>query len=423
MKAQKLGLVLGMNMAVACMMLQGCKANKPGTQGSPAPMPSATYVEPSAPAASVDTMAPAAPAASTTTVTTLPAEPAPVAPVVEPQPSQVATVKQLPPPAKKPAPVKAPAPVVAAPAAPAAAPAAGGFVYTVKPGDQLFAVSRRYNVKMAAIEKANPGLNPNRIRVGQKITIPGVAAAAPTAVAAAPATAPAKDPKVMQAAAPAPVAAANTVAPVKTKSAFKPYSGPTKEYKVRSGDSLGKIAYENGISIRALKELNKLAKDNVRVGQTLLVPAAKVEPAKVESAKAPVKDVKDVAKKPEPAKEPAAKAAEPAKEPAAKAVEPAKEPVAAVTEPVKESAPATATEPAKTTADDEKAVAAAAAAPATPAAGPTYTVKDGDDLVSVAIAWGISPSALMDLNDLKAGDAIKPGQVLKLPASAKQAAQ
>ena len=37
--------------------------------------------------------------------------------------------------------------------------------------------------------------------------------------------------------------------------------------------------------------------------------------------------------------------------------------------------------------------------------------------------YGISPSRLMDLNDLKAGDAIKAGQVLKLPADAKPSAQ
>ena len=36
MKAQKLGLVLGMNMAVACLVLQGCKANRHG-QNLPPP--------------------------------------------------------------------------------------------------------------------------------------------------------------------------------------------------------------------------------------------------------------------------------------------------------------------------------------------------------------------------------------------------
>ena len=66
--------------------------------------------------------------------------------------------------------------------------------------------------------------------------------------------------------------------------------------------------------------------------------------------------------------------------------------------------------------------AASAPVDATPASSAmTYTVKEGDDIVGVAIAWGISPSQLMDLNNLKAGEAIAPGQVLKLPANAKSA--
>ena len=43
----------------------------------------------------------------------------------------------------------------------------------------------------------------------------------------------------------------------------------------------------------------------------------------------------------------------------------------------------------------------------------------GEDLASIAIAYGISPSALMDVNDLKPTDEVKPGQILKLPANAK----
>lgn len=74
------------------------------------------------------------------------------------------------------------------------------------------------------------------------------------------------------------------------------------------------------------------------------------------------------------------------------------------------------------------APAPAAAESATPDSAPasssaTYTAKEGDDIVSIAIAYGISPSRLMDLNDLKAGDSIKAGQVLKLPADAKPSAQ
>ena len=66
----------------------------------------------------------------------------------------------------------------------------------------------------------------------------------------------------------------------------------------------------------------------------------------------------------------------------------------------------------------------AEAAPAEEApAALTHTVKEGEDLVSIAIAYGISPSALMDLNDLKPTDEIKKDQVLKLPANAKASVQ
>ena len=188
--------------------------------------------------------------------------------------------------------VPAKAPVVVKPVSAAPAPAAA--VHVVQKGESLSVISKRYNVKMGAIVAANPGLKPNFIRIGQKLSIPGVAGV--------PAAAPAK---VMPAAAPAPVAA-STVAPVKTKPAFKAYEGPTKEYVVRNGDSLGKIAWENGITIRALKALNGLQKDNVRVGQKLQVPAEKV----VAAAKAPA--AKTSAAKTSAAK-PAAKPAAPAK--------------------------------------------------------------------------------------------------------------
>ena len=434
MKAQKLGLVLGMNMAVACMMMQGCKSNKAGNE----PLPADTTVVAAAPAAE-QAVAPVPPGATTSEVETVPGgvviEPGPTgtgaattAPVVAAgaptatAPSKMATVKSLPPVGK---PVTAPKAAAgtgstAAGAAPtatagAAAPAAEGFVYTVKNGDQLFAVSRRYNVKMSAIQKANPGLNPDKIKIGQKIVIPGVAA--PTAVATAPAT---KDAAVMQAAATtvAPTAA-NTVAPVKTKPAFTPNVGPTKEYVVKSGASLGKIAYENGITIRALKELNQLKTDGVRIGQKLQIPAEKVvaakpaAPVKVEAAaKVATKPVAAPAVKAQPAKAPTAPVVEKKadEKPAVK-----DEPVVDAAKPADVKADVQAEAPVKV---DEPVLDAA---PAAPAVGSTYTVKEGDDLVSVSIAYGISPSQLMDLNGLKAGDAIKAGQVLKIPANAKPA--
>lgn len=59
----------------------------------------------------------------------------------------------------------------------------------------------------------------------------------------------------------------------KTSSKAVAASGATgKTYKVRSGDSLEKIAKENGTTIKMLKEVNQLSNDKIIVGQTLELP-------------------------------------------------------------------------------------------------------------------------------------------------------
>ncbi len=67
----------------------------------------------------------------------------------------------------------------AAPAAKngAAAPAPTGVLnsdgtYTIGSGDTLAKVARKFAVKLDAIEAENPGLDPTKLRVGQKIRIP-----------------------------------------------------------------------------------------------------------------------------------------------------------------------------------------------------------------------------------------------------------
>ena len=47
-----------------------------------------------------------------------------------------------------------------------------------------------------------------------------------------------------------------------------------------------------------------------------------------------------------------------------------------------------------------------------------YTVREGDDIVSIAIKLGISPSRLMNMNNLGGNDCLSPGDVLLLPADA-----
>ena len=412
MKSQRLGLVLGMNVAVACLVMQGCKVTRPGEDNLPPPA-----LDPAVSSSTTTTVVepePApAPKTSTISVSTEP-EPEKPAALPPPAPSKVAQVKPLPPPAaKKPA----------KPAKPAAAPApAGSSTVVVQRGDTLSGICLRNHVKQSAVVAANPGLDPNRIRVGQKLVLP---VAAPTAAVAAtkPVAPAAKDGKVMPAA--ANLAANTTPPPVKTKSTFKPYTGSTKAYKVRSGDSLGKIAYENGITIRALKDMNKLTKDSIRVGQELQIPAEKVvaeKPAPAAKAAAP-EAKKDAVKKDAAAKTEVAKKDE-AKKPFAKKAE--------VEKPAESTALSNAVEktteaaPAPEAPKADAAASASAPAAETPApetSGNVYVAKEGDDIVSIAIMYSTAPGRLLDLNDLKAGDPIKPGQVIKLPANAKLADQ
>ncbi|MBQ3746041.1 MAG: LysM peptidoglycan-binding domain-containing protein, partial [Kiritimatiellae bacterium] len=168
--------------------------------------------------------------------------------------------------------------------------------------------------------------------------------------------------------------------PQAQKKAYAPYTGATKEYVVKSGDTLGAIAYGNGINIRQLKELNGLTSDSLKIGQKLKIPAEKVgTPKKV--------DTKPVEKK---VVAPEVKA--PAEVPA--------ETVAPV-EPTVEA-------PAQTPVIEESAPV------------PTYTVQEGDDLTDVSIRFGVSAAAVRELNNLGENDKLVAGQILKLPADAQQ---
>ena len=267
-------------------------------------------------------------------------------------------------------------------------------IYVVQNGDYLAKISKRFNVTIASIKRLNPSIKKDVIWVGQKLKLPGkidVSAVAATPVVAAAAVPVAKS----AAKAPAKVAA--------KKSSFTPYTGATKEYVVKSGDSLGSVAYGNGINIRQLKELNGLSSDSLKIGQKLKIPAEKVvkaaEPAKKAAA--------------EPAK-----AAAPAKPETA--VAPGEKPEA-VAPADSEAAPAEAAPAA-----DEVAAAPAAesAAPkadsADSAAGTTYVVQEGDDMTGVSIRWGVSAAEIRELNNLAEGDQLVPGQIIKLPADAQQ---
>ncbi len=53
-------------------------------------------------------------------------------------------------------------------------PPCSGFLYTIQPGDTYFILAQRFGVTVSAITAANPGVDPNRLVVGQQICIPSV---------------------------------------------------------------------------------------------------------------------------------------------------------------------------------------------------------------------------------------------------------
>ena len=258
------------------------------------------------------------------------------------------------------------------PPPPPPAPAPEYTIYVVKNGDYLAKISKRYNVTINSIKRLN-NLKGDSIRVGQKLKLPGKIELG--ADAASPAVAPSK-----------------ATVPSSSSSAYK---GETKEYIVKSGDTLGAIAYGNGCTIRQLKALNGLTSDSLRVGQKLRIPANGKPVAKTPS-------VKKTAAEKAPAV-PVAPAPAPADETAA--------PNAAVAPVAPAPAPA-----------DEAAASNAAAAPA-PAAEPqyaTYEVQEGEDMTAICIRFNASAAVIRELNNLPADAQLTKGQIIKLPPEAQQ---
>lgn len=126
--------------------------------------------------------------------------------------------------------------------APAAKPAAtaSSTTHTVRAGDTLGAIARKYSTTVAAISSANNISNPNRISVGQKLTI-GAKASAP---------------------------AAST--PAATTPAVSTTSAAPASYTVQSGDTLSTIAARFNVSVASLTASNGISNPNaIWVGQKL----------------------------------------------------------------------------------------------------------------------------------------------------------
>jgi LysM repeat protein len=123
-------------------------------------------------------------------------------------------------------------------------------VYTVKSGDSLSLIGQRFNVSTRDIIKMNKISNPNKVVVGTKLTLPGY----------------------VDLNAKEPVRKPRKVNVVKAVKKLAPVVAGAGEYVVKPGDTLGHIAARNGTSSKAIKQLNNLTSDALRVGQKLALP-------------------------------------------------------------------------------------------------------------------------------------------------------
>lgn len=106
-----------------------------------------------------------------------------------------------------------------------------GFVYTVRSGDTLWALARRYGTTVPAIQAANPGLDPNRLFIGQRICIP-----------------------------------------VRPPTLVPPCPGGTL-YTIRTGDTLSNLAVRFGITVEAILAANPgIDPLRLQIGQVICIP-------------------------------------------------------------------------------------------------------------------------------------------------------
>ena len=121
--------------------------------------------------------------------------------------------------------------------------------HTVKKGDTLPRIAKRYGVTVAALASAN-SLNPRaKVSRGQEIMVP-------VKVAAAPKTSKASTKKA-------------SARPVKTADAAE-----AKSYRVKSGDTLYRIAIRNGVTVAEILAINGLGgAPSLKAGDKISIPA------------------------------------------------------------------------------------------------------------------------------------------------------
>ncbi len=115
--------------------------------------------------------------------------------------------------------------------------------HTILKGETFSSLGQKYKVGYKAIAEANPGVDPSKLNIGQKVKIP--------------------PPRTM-------VVNARTPAGTATGAGD---SGGEKIHVVKSGDRLYDLAKTYGVTVKEIQAANHLPTTGIRVGQKLKIPS------------------------------------------------------------------------------------------------------------------------------------------------------
>ena len=107
--------------------------------------------------------------------------------------------------------------------------------YVVVKGDTLAKIAKKNGVTLKALQAANPGVEPTKLKAGQKLSVPASTTAASAVSIGA--------------------------------------SGGEGIYTVKSGDTLTKVAKAHGTTVKAIESENNLTTTKITVGRKLKIPA------------------------------------------------------------------------------------------------------------------------------------------------------
>ncbi len=131
--------------------------------------------------------------------------------------------------------------------------------HTVQKGETLYQIAKSRGTTPQALQQANPSIDPQRLHAGDILQLPAQKTPPPT------------------------TASTKTELPPPSKAA------PTKPEwtKVKKGDTLAKIAREQGVSVKELRQWNSLQSDTLHPGDLLRIQPSNRTPKKPAPPTAP----------------------------------------------------------------------------------------------------------------------------------------